>query len=148
MTRSLSRMASAENPWNDSAQSPPTSRKARPSCAAARASVRVRASPAKTRGGRVRSSAQARSSASPSGHSGCCSATRSRHDAGDQPESKSSAVDTGSEVAARPRLVAEPLGRLDRPPAAHLLELLLGGRLLGEEGGLDPVEEALEPADE
>ncbi len=32
--------------------------------------------------------------------------------------------------------------------APHLLELLAGGHLLGEERGLDPVEQALEPADE
>ena len=31
---------------------------------------------------------------------------------------------------------------------AHVLELLAGGHLLGEEGGLDAVEQALEPADE
>ena len=32
--------------------------------------------------------------------------------------------------------------------ASHLLELLAGGQLLGEERGLDAVEEALQPADE
>ena len=31
---------------------------------------------------------------------------------------------------------------------AHLLELLAGGQLLGEQGGLDAVEQALEPADQ
>ena len=37
---------------------------------------------------------------------------------------------------------------LERLPAAHLLELLLGHRLLGEERRLDAVEQAFEPADE
>src|SRR4029079_7112540 len=36
----------------------------------------------------------------------------------------------------------------ERAPAAHLFELLLRHRLLREEGCLDPVEQAFEPADE
>ena len=40
------------------------------------------------------------------------------------------------------------MATFERAPPAHLLELLLRHRLLGEEGCLDPVEESLEPADE
>src|SRR3954470_20072569 len=48
-------------------------------------------------------------------------------------------------------VVARPAGHYARRElalAAHLLQLLLGGQLLGEERGLDAVEEAFEPADE
>ena len=34
------------------------------------------------------------------------------------------------------------------PPLLHLLQLLASGHLLGEQGGLDPVEQAFEPPDE
>ena len=47
------------------------------------------------------------------------------------------------QVGARTLLLGAP-GQL----ATHVLELLAGGHLLGEQRGLDAVEEALEPADE
>src|SRR5688572_13634571 len=78
MTLSLSRMASAENSLNDSAQSPACSRKARPAATSASAWVSWRASPANTSGGSVESCFRARSRAAWSGHSGCWSAGRSR----------------------------------------------------------------------
>ena len=40
------------------------------------------------------------------------------------------------------------LRRFERAPLAHLLELVLRLHLLGEQRGLDAVEEAFEPADE
>ena len=46
------------------------------------------------------------------------------------------------------RAVRRALGRAPRGKSAHLLQLLLGGHLLGHEGGLDAVEEAFEPADQ
>jgi hypothetical protein len=52
-------------------------------------------------------------------------------------------VAAGSEVGARPFLA----GAL-RELAPHLLELLAGGHLLGEERGLDAVEQPFEPPDQ
>ena len=77
-------MLTAEKSSNDSAQSPAWSRKARPPATSARASVRPRASPAKTSGGNPWICFSARSSAPSSGQSGCWSAGRPRQDDGDQ----------------------------------------------------------------
>ena len=74
MTFSLSRMPSAVNSVNDSAQSPACSTKARPSAASPRARVRWRASPANTRGGSPLSWAWTCFSAASSGQIGCCAA--------------------------------------------------------------------------
>src|SRR5207244_8916916 len=107
-----------------------------------------RASPAKTRGGWRRSSTSAASSAAGSGQSGCCSAGRERQLAGSQSETGSNTglIPTqGSEVGARGALAPTAL---DRAALAHLLELALRLGLLGEERGLDAVEESFEPADE
>src|SRR5262245_4785913 len=84
MTLSLSRMASAENRSNDSAQSPAWSRNALPSATAASWSVRARASPANTSGGSEPRCLRARSSAPSSGHGGCWAAGRRRQEVGDQ----------------------------------------------------------------
>src|SRR3954470_15568371 len=82
MTCRRSRMASAENASNDSAQSPAWRRKASPPATRARAEVSSRASPANTRGGYPASSLPTRSSWAPSGQSGCWAAARERHDVG------------------------------------------------------------------
>src|SRR5579884_822157 len=41
--------------------------------------------------------------------------------------------------------VGDPVGRGGQAPAAHLLQLGPGGHLLGEQRGLDPLEQPLEP---
>ncbi len=66
MTLNVSRMLSAENSPKLSAQSPPCSRKARPSETAASSRFSLRASPAKTRGGYEASRASTPCSASAS----------------------------------------------------------------------------------
>ena len=140
-------MLSAEKSANDSAQSPAWRRKPSPATRRASDSRSERASPAKTSGGWRRSSASAASSAAASGQSGCCSAAERRaSSSGSQSETGSQhGVQRGSEVRAGGALAPTAL---DRAALAHLLELLLRLRLLGEQGGLDPVEEPLEPADE
>src|SRR3954452_1488302 len=81
---SFSRIVTAEVSWNDSAQSPAWSRKARPAATSARASVSARASPAKTSGGIPRNCSRAISARPASGHTGCCSASCARQEAGVQ----------------------------------------------------------------
>ncbi len=83
MIFSFSRIRRVESSLNDSTQSPAWSRKARPSETRARSSRRCRASPAKTSGGLAFSRSTAAAAAA-SGHSGCCSAGRSRQESGDQ----------------------------------------------------------------
>src|SRR4051812_7489136 len=84
MTFNLSRMASAPNASNDSAQSPAWSRNALPSATWPRLSVRARASPANTSGGMVPICLSTASTAPSSGQSGCWPAGNSRHERGDQ----------------------------------------------------------------
>src|SRR5205085_5599902 len=83
------------------------------------------------------------------GQSGCWAAVCARQEPGLHGRSVGEPVVIGLEVRAGRTLAgfAAPAD-LEGLAAAHLLELLLGHRLLGEEGGLDPVEETLEPADE
>src|SRR4051812_18615641 len=149
MILSLSRIALAEKALNASAQSPAWRTNAFPSLASASDSVSERASPANTSGGTPASSlvTAARGSA---GHSGCCAAAWSRQERGLQGCSGEAWVVIGLEVRPGRALagLAAATTDLERLPAAHLLELLLGHRLLGEEGRLDPVEQPLEPADE
>ena len=61
-------------------------------------------------------------------------------------------ADGTSEVGAGTRARRRARRAGPGPPAGswplHLLELLAGGHLLGEQGGLDAVEQALEPADQ
>src|SRR5205809_659154 len=78
ITLSLSRMLSAVNSANDSAQSPAWSRKPSPLLTAASDSRNERASPANTSGGMRRSSSVTSSSSAVSGHSGWCAAGRRR----------------------------------------------------------------------
>jgi hypothetical protein len=66
-TRKVSRMLSALNSAKLSAQSPPWSKKPRPSATSPKVAVRRRASPAKTSGGNARSRASAAASLAPSG---------------------------------------------------------------------------------
>src|SRR4051794_33267638 len=146
MILSLSRMPLAVNAPNASAQSPAWSTNALPSLASANASVSERAWPANTSGGTVASSPVTACS-SAAGQSGCCAASWLRQEVGLH---GCSGVDVviGSEVRAGwalPRLAAADLEGLT---SAHLLELLLGHRLLGEQRRLDPVEEAFEPSHE
>ena len=47
-----------------------------------------------------------------------------------------------------PTMTCWPVVAAGQGPAAHLLQLLAGGHLLGEQRGLDAVEQPLEPADE
>ena len=72
MTRNMSRMLSALNSAKLSAQSPPCRMNTSPAAARARLAFSLRASPANTSGGNVRSSFSTRISASGSGYSGCC----------------------------------------------------------------------------
>ena len=67
-------MLSAVKSWNDSAQSPAWSRKASPAATSASARCRLRASPAKTSGGRPDRVLRVCSRACGSGQSGCWSA--------------------------------------------------------------------------
>src|SRR5918998_3856916 len=83
MTFSLSRMTSAENDSNDSAQSPACSRNALPSATSASWAVSARASPAKTSGGSEPRCLRAPSSAASSGQAGCWAAGLCRHEGGD-----------------------------------------------------------------
>src|SRR4051812_7971022 len=149
MIFSLSRMPSAVNALNDSAQSPAWSRKALPSATLASESVSERASPANTSGGRPESSRSTASSATSSGHSGCCTAGRLRQESGDQGEPGGAAAAVigiaASEVGAGDALAGRAL---ERAALADLVQLLLRHGLLREERGLDAVEQALEPADE
>src|SRR5580692_1746390 len=69
-TQNVSRMLFAENSVKLSAQSPPCNRKALPSDTRASAEVRLRASPANTSGGWVRSRASTAAKAAASGYSG------------------------------------------------------------------------------
>src|SRR4051812_28380223 len=139
MTLSLSRMLSAEKSANDSAQSPACRRKPLPSATRASVERSVRASPANTSGGIARNSASAPSSSAATGHAGCCAAGGRCQLVGSHSRlgSGCGAVIVGSKVGAGRRVA-----RLERPPLAHLFELLLGLHLLGEERRLDPVEEA------
>ena len=104
MTFSLSRMASALNSVNDSAQSPACSTKARPSAAWPRARVRWRASPAKTSGGRLLSWAWTRLSSASSGHTGCWAAGRRPPRVGGPRRRERVAVPPHQRKASGPRL--------------------------------------------
>ena len=83
MTLSLSRIESALNASNDSAQSPACKRNALPFATLARSDVRLRASPAKTNGGIALRRLTTSLSASAFTQSGCCTASRSFQDDGD-----------------------------------------------------------------
>src|SRR5262245_53345658 len=82
MTRSFSRMLSAENSSKLSAQSPAWSRKALPAATSASERSSERDSPANTSGGYVATVLSARCSPSASGHSGCWRARSCCHDEG------------------------------------------------------------------
>src|SRR6266704_3365359 len=82
MTLSLSRIESAENASNDSAQSPAWSRNPWPAATRASSPCRLRTSPANTSGGSLATRPSTSSRASGSGHRGCCAASRRRHDPG------------------------------------------------------------------
>ena len=86
MIFSFSRIRWVEISLNDSTQSPAWSRNARRSIAFASPSCSARASPAKTSGGLERSRSTAAAATAASGHSGCCSARRSRQEDGDHIE--------------------------------------------------------------
>src|SRR5690349_17795653 len=136
-------MLSAEKSANDSAQSPACSRKPLPSATRARVVRSVRASPANTSGGNVRSSSSAAVSATASGHTGCWRAGKRCQLVGSQSRFGNDCADViGLEVVARR---ASARSGLERPALAHLLKLLLRLHLLGEQRGLDAVEQALEP---
>ena len=77
---------------------------------------------------------------------GCASTVSSRSAARYRYVPGRSATSIGS--AGRDLSPAGPAGHRARWQLAHLLELLAGGDLLGEQRGLDAVEQALEPADE
>src|SRR3954467_6831092 len=138
MILSLSRMALAENALNASAQSPAWSTNALPSLASASDSVSERASPAHTSGGAAASSRVAAASGA-SGHSGCWAAAWSRHERGLHGCSVRAVSVIGSEVRAWWALAGDAAAGLERLAPAHLLELLLGHRLLGEQRRLDSV---------
>ena len=156
ITLSLSRMASAENTSNDSAQSPAWSRKPSPRGYGREVSVnltglareherrerpqlgergveRARVGPVRLLAGR----------AAPPAVGGPVGA---EHRSGADADRVSL---RGSRSAVR-RWAAGHAGPVpgSSARAAHLVELLLRRRLLGEEGRLDAVEQALEPADE
>src|SRR3954447_24343755 len=138
MILSLSRMPLAENAPNASAQSPAWRTNALPSLARASDSVSERASPANTSGGTDESSSV--TSASDAGQSGCCATSWSRQEPG--LHGCSVGVLIGSEVRTGRPLTGLPAATdLEGLAPAHLLELLLGHRLLGEQRRLDPVEE-------
>src|SRR6266540_4474753 len=84
MTRSFSRMLTAEKSSKLSAQSPACRRNALPAATRASELWRARASPAKTRGGKALICLTARSRSASSGHSGCCAAGKPFQDVGDQ----------------------------------------------------------------
>src|SRR5712671_2081537 len=139
-------MLSAEKSANDSAQSPACSKNPLPSATLARVARNVRASPANTRGGSLRSSASAAESASASGHAGCCRAGYRCQLVGSQSRFGSDCAEViGLEVVAGR---APARSGFEGAALAHLLELLLGLHLLREQRRLDAVEEAFEPADE
>src|ERR1700686_10053 len=156
ITLSLSRMLSAVNSANDSAQSPALRRKPSPTLTAASDSRSERASPANTSGGMRRSSSVTSSSSAVSGHSGWCAAARRRQLAGSQsklPRGTGAVMNrsrhreiTGSEVRAGGALAGA--AHLERTSVAHLLELALRLDLLREQRCLDAVEEPFEPADQ
>ncbi len=82
MIFSFSRIRIVESSLNDSTQSPTWSRNARRSIAFASCSRSARASPANTSGGLAFSRSTTAHVSTASGHSGCCSARRSRHESG------------------------------------------------------------------
>src|SRR5579871_93249 len=151
MTFNLSRMLSAENSANDSAQSPACNKKPSPAATLASDAFSERASPANTSGGMRRSSSTTASTAAVSAHAGCCAAARRRQLAGSQSKFPNGI----GAVTFRPLEIRAGLARLvaataefEPAPLAHLLELALRLHLLREQRGLDAVEESFEPADE
>jgi hypothetical protein len=101
MILSLSRMPSAVNALNDSAQSPAWSRNALPFATRPSDSVSERASPANTSGGKPPSSVSTALSAPASGQSGCWTTGRVRHESGDQDASSGAAEAVMGRVAYR-----------------------------------------------
>ena len=117
------------------------------------ASVRLRASPANTSGGTARSSSSARVERAPRRASRAAAsagrvAPASRGSTSAMWKSSPSGWSAlvPSQVPARARRRRRCPG--SSAPAPHLVELLLRHRLLGEQRGLDAVEQAFEPADE
>ena len=141
----MSRTASARNSLKDSAQSPPKRTKALPAAAFASCAWRLRASPAKTRGGRSAISVRAFSSSSGSSYLGCWSASRCFHESGDQslreapvaeiclsPRSAASYSALGCWGRSRPCLEDAGGGGRDRQPRcprrkAHEFEIMVAG---------------------
>ncbi len=150
ITFSLSRMLSAENSANDSAQSPACRRKPLPSDDA-RELVPQRARLAREHERRQRAQLvergvergrrRATPAAAPPGSGASSVGSQSRF---------GKRLRCGHALSRRPAEVraGRAVARLEGAPLAHLLELLLGLHLLGEQRRLDAVEEPFEPADE
>src|SRR5687768_15292999 len=105
ITRSFSRMLTAENSSKLSAQSPAWRRNALPAATLASDASSVRASPANTSGGYAAICFSARSSSPWSGQSGCCCARCSCHDDGVHAFATAGRLQTAPQLAAQ-RVVA------------------------------------------